>query len=55
MKFIVERFARFLNNKGATGLIMMESRGDKEDGILHSMFLNSYNKGTEFISGQPRG
>jgi hypothetical protein len=52
MKFIVERFARFLNNKGATGLIMMESRGDKEDGILHSMFLNSYNKGTEFISSK---
>jgi hypothetical protein len=30
----------------------MESRGDKEDGILHSMFLNSYNKGTEFISSK---
>lgn len=52
MEFIVERFARFLHSKNATGLIMMESRGKKEDGKLHELFLDFYNDGTAFISNK---
>ena len=50
MEFIVERFARFLKTKNATGLIMMESRGKKEDGSLHRLFLEFFNDGTRFFS-----
>jgi|JTFP01.1.fsa_nt_gb hypothetical protein len=52
MEFIVERFARFLHGRNATGLIMMESRGKKEDGKLHELFLDFYNDGTSFISNK---
>lgn len=50
MEFIVERFARFLKTNNATGLIMMESRGKREDGSLHELFLEFFNDGTRYFS-----
>ena len=50
MEFIIERFSRFLQNQNATGLVMMEARGKKEDGKLHKLFLELYNQGTTFTS-----
>lgn len=52
MEFIIERFARFLHTNNATGLIMMESRGKKEDGSLHQLFLELYNNGTRFFGSR---
>ncbi len=52
MEFIVERFSRLLHTQNATGLIMMESRGKREDGSLHQLFLEFYNKGTRFFGSR---
>lgn len=52
MEFIVERFSRYLHTHNSTGLIMMESRGKKEDGALHQLFLELYNNGTRFYSSR---
>ena len=52
MEFIIERFSRFLHTHNATGLIMMESRGKREDGVLHQLFLELYNNGTRFYSSR---
>ncbi len=52
MEFIVERFSRFLHTRNSTGLIMMESRGKKEDGSLHQLFLEFYNRGTRFFGSR---
>ena len=52
MEFIVERFSRFLHTKNATGLIMMESRGKREDGSLHQLFLEFYNNGTRYFGNK---
>lgn len=52
MEFIVERFSRLLHTRNATGLIMMESRGKREDGSLHQLFLEFYNNGTRFFGSR---
>lgn len=50
MEFIVERFARFLKTNNATGLIMLESRGTREDGNLLKRFLEFFDNGTRYFS-----
>lgn len=50
MEFIVERLCKFLNSKKSTAFVMMESRGKKEDGLLHQKFLSFFNNGTEYLS-----
>ncbi len=52
MEFIIERLCKFLHQRHATGLVMMESRGKKEDSFLHQKFLEIYNKGTGYISSK---
>lgn len=50
LEFIIERFSKFLNTQNKTGMIVMESRGTKEDAKLLELFLELYNDGTDFIS-----
>jgi len=50
MMFIIERFAKFLHNKNKKGLVMLEARGKKEDGLLLSELLDIYNYGTRYMS-----
>ena len=52
MEFILERFSRYLHTHNATGLIMMEARGKREDGALHQLFLEFYNNGTRFFGSR---
>jgi hypothetical protein len=48
MAVLLERFVFFLNRKGATGDVMAESRGGKEDMRLKESFARLWEKGTDF-------
>lgn len=48
MTFVVERFAYFLNKRGKTGFIVLESRGKKEDQRLLNHIVNILENGTYF-------
>jgi len=50
LKIIVERFVLFLLSKEATGDVVCESRGGKEDCRLKESFSRIYREGSEFIS-----
>ncbi|WP_310439057.1 DUF3800 domain-containing protein [Sulfuricurvum sp.] len=50
LEFIIERFAKFLNTQNKTGIIILESRGTKEDAKLLELFLELFNDGTNFVS-----
>jgi len=49
LKIIVERFVLFLESKNATGDVMCESRGGKEDRRLKESFHKIYIEGSEYI------
>jgi hypothetical protein len=49
LKVIVERFTLFLHSSGATGDVMCESRGGKEDLRLKDSFNKVYKEGSEFV------
>lgn len=48
--FILERFARFFLNANETGIIILESRGKKEDREILQYILNVICKGTYYVS-----
>lgn len=50
--FIMERFVHFLQYAGndARGLVIAESRGLKEDAIVHAEYINLHIRGTQFMS-----
>jgi hypothetical protein len=48
MNFIVERYCRFLNMKGKNGIILLESRGKKEDHKLLEYLVSLINNGNNF-------
>jgi hypothetical protein len=50
LEFTIERFAKFLNTNNKTGMIVLESRGTKEDARLLELFLELFNDGTTFVS-----
>jgi hypothetical protein len=47
---LLERFKLFLNVKNATGDVMIESRGGKEDMRLKKSFRNLMEKGTNYLT-----
>lgn len=47
---LVERYVMWLRRRNATGDVMAESRGGKEDRRLKSSFKNLYEHGSEFMS-----
>ncbi|RJP70898.1 MAG: DUF3800 domain-containing protein [Ignavibacteriales bacterium] len=49
MEILVERFYFFLENNTATGDLMIESRGGKEDIRLKKSFSRIYESGTQYI------
>jgi hypothetical protein len=49
-EILLERFKLFLNIKNASGDVMIESRGGKEDMRLKKSFRNLMNKGTNFLT-----
>lgn len=50
LELMLERFARFLGSQGATGRIIAESRGKKEDGELRAAFDALIQRGCEYVS-----
>lgn len=50
LNFIIERYCMNLNKKGLTGIIMLESRGKKEDKIILEFLINLIDKGNNFNS-----
>lgn len=51
MQILVERFCLLLASLGATGDVMAESRGGKEDMALKTAFKGLYEHGTQFVRG----
>jgi hypothetical protein len=52
MTFILERFVKFLIYKKAQATVIMESRGKKEDLLLHQLFLEIHNSGTDYVNSK---
>ncbi|WP_305046834.1 DUF3800 domain-containing protein [Geoalkalibacter sp.] len=52
LALLMERYWFFLNEHGATGDVMAESRGGKEDMRLKSSFAKLWAEGTEYISAE---
>lgn len=50
--FVLERFVHFLQHEGqdGKGLVVAESRGLKEDAIVHAEFIRLHLQGTQFVS-----
>lgn len=48
MTFVLERFAMFLNRRRATGLVLLESRGKKEDKFLLTHITRVLDNGTYY-------
>lgn len=50
--FVLERFVHFLQHGGndGKGLVVAESRGLKDDAIVHAEFIRLHLQGTQFIS-----
>lgn len=50
--FVMERFVHFLQHEGrdGKGLVVAESRGLKEDAIVHAEFIRLHLQGTQFVS-----
>lgn len=48
LEFVIERFCRELNRKGEKGIIVMESRGRKENKVLLDMAVNLIDNGNNF-------
>jgi hypothetical protein len=49
LSVLLERYVRFLNERGATGDVIAECRGKKEDRSLRSEFEHYYQVGTEYL------
>jgi len=49
LALLLERYTFFLEQNGAVGDVMAESRGGKEDRRLKDSFLNLWNEGTDYI------
>ncbi|MCE5271181.1 DUF3800 domain-containing protein [bacterium] len=49
LEVMLERYIFFLRSTGATGDVLAESRGGKEDKKLKEAFNNLYNKGTHYL------
>lgn len=51
INFVMERFVHFLQQSGdAKGHVFAESRGLKEDALVHAEFIGLHLKGTQFVS-----
>ncbi len=50
LKCMLERYCKFLKYKRATGDVMAEARGKKEDRTLREAYSNYYDEGTDFAS-----
>jgi hypothetical protein len=50
LQVIVERYAMWLNRRGARGDIYAESRGRRDDFQLKKAFRQIYHRGTEYLS-----
>jgi hypothetical protein len=48
LDFIIERYCRSLNASGKNGILMLESRGKKEDKIILEHLINLVDKGNYF-------
>lgn len=51
-EILLERYKLFLNTKDATGDVMIESRGGREDMRLKKSFRTLMDKGTNFLSSE---
>lgn len=49
MDFILERFSIFLNRRNATGIVLLESRGRKEDAFIHRHIMGVLREGTRYM------
>lgn len=52
LTFLLERFQKFLTEKGETGYISVESRGQKPDTDLLTVFDSCKNSGTEYCKAE---
>ena len=48
--FLIERYAIYLEERGKTGIIVLEARGKKEDTNLLRMIVPQIECGTDFVS-----
>jgi hypothetical protein len=49
LNVLLERYVRFLSSKNASGDVLAEARGKKEDNLLRSEFERFYEHGTSFL------
>lgn len=52
LNVLLERYVNFLVSKNATGDVLAEARGKKEDALLMSEFSRFYEDGTAFLNGE---
>lgn len=50
LEFILERFSEILNSRKKRGIVVLRSRGTKEDALLSELFLRFFNNGTARVS-----
>lgn len=50
LKFILERFVKYYIDRDKTGIIILESRGKKEDKYILEYIKDIMDKGTEYVS-----
>jgi len=50
LKFVLERFCAFLRRRSATGLVLLESRGEKEDFTVLGHAVRILDNGTDYYS-----
>ena len=49
LNVLLERYVKFLSSKNASGDVLAEARGKKEDELLRSEFSRFYDHGTSFL------
>lgn len=52
LEFIVERYCRYLNDTGKTGLLFLEARGKKEDAEVLKYLVGLINEGNKYNQSQ---
>ena len=52
LNVLLERYVKFLSGKNASGDVIAEARGGKEDELLRSEFSRFYENGTSFLESE---
>jgi hypothetical protein len=50
MDFVLERFVHFLDGDVGRGIVVAESRGPREDALVHAEFIRLLVEGTQFVA-----